>query len=224
MRIPIQEQKNITAACEKRVQKALAKDATGHDWHHIERVRRLAAHIAKAEGVDMFLVDLLALLHESADYKLIGKKTEGQALLETRNFLTKIGLEDTQAEEVIYVIGSQSFSKSGISGQKLDSLAGQCLQDADRLEAIGAIGIARCFMHAGVKGAPIHDPAIPPKTTLNSAEYKQHKNTAINHFYEKLLKLKDLMNTKEGKKLAGHRHKFMEEFLSEFLQEWSCEI
>lgn len=216
----MKNQREITKTVEEHVRSTLAEDATGHDWYHIQRVRLLAANIAKAEKIDPFLVDLMALLHESADYKLIGKKTEKQALLETRNLLTSLGISETEAEEIIYVIDNQSYSKSGISGERLDSLAGQCLQDADRLEAIGAIGIARCFVHAGVKGAPIHDPLIPPKTNLSSEEYKKHKNTAINHLYEKGFKLKDLMNTKTGKRFAEHRHKFMEDFLEEFLAEW----
>ncbi len=163
MRLTAQEQQTITSTIEQHVKKTLEKDRSGHDWYHIQHVRTLASQIAKAEGADLFITDLMALLHESADYKLIGKKTEKQALLETRNMLTKLGLDDKTAEEIIYVIDNQSFSKNGINGEKLDSLTGQCLQDADRLEAIGAKGIARCFYHAGVKSQPIHDPNVPPK-------------------------------------------------------------
>ncbi|MBI3256148.1 MAG: HD domain-containing protein [Candidatus Andersenbacteria bacterium] len=213
----------MASACEDRVKKLLTKDVTGHDWYHIERVRKLAAQIAKAEGVDMFLVDLMTLLHESADRKLIGKKTEAKALLETRTFLTKLGLPNEAAEEVIYVIANQSYSKSGISGEKLDSRAGQCLQDADRLEALGAIGIARCFAFNGKKGNPIYDPTIKPRLNLSHQEYVKDEATSINHFYEKLFKIKGLMNTKIGKKLAAHRHKFMENFLEEFFTEWDLQ-
>lgn len=220
MKLSIQQQRAITTACEERVKKMLAKDATGHDFYHIQRVRKLAAQIAKAEGVDMFLVDLMALLHESADRKLIGKKTEAQALIETRTFLTKLGLPEEAAEEVIYVIANQSYSKSGISGEKLDSHAGRCLQDADRIEALGAIGIARCFAFNGKKGNPIHNPLVPPRLNLSHQEYVKDEATSINHFYEKLFKIKDLMNTKTGKKLAKKRHKFMEDFVEEFLAEW----
>lgn len=216
------EKRSVVSDVEAHVKKALGKDRTGHDFHHIQRVRTLAARIAKTEGADLFITDLMALLHEAADYKLIGNKTEQQALLETRKMLTKLGVDEDTAEEIIYVIANQGFSKSGITREKLDSLPGQCLQDADRLEAIGAIGIARCFYHAGGKSQPIHDPNVPPKTKLVSEEYKKAENTPINHFYEKLLKLKDLMNTKTGKKLAEKRHQFTEEFLEEFLAEWNC--
>jgi uncharacterized protein len=224
MKLSPQEQKNITLACEERVKKVLEKDTSGHDFRHIERVRRLASTIAKAEGADPFIVDLMALLHESADYKLLKNKTEKQALMETRHFLTELGLDEDTAEEIIYVIANQSFSSSGLTGKKLDSLAGRCMQDADRLEALGAIGVARCFVHAGAKGGIMHDPSIPPKTSLSPTEYKKYKNTAINHFYEKLFKLKDLMNTATSKKIAEGRHKFMEKFLEQFLAEWDGKI
>lgn len=218
------QKQSVISIVENRVKKLLAKDVTGHDFYHIERVRKVALQIAKAEGVDMFLTDLMALLHESADRKLIGKKTEAKALLETRMFLTKLGLPEEAAEEIIYVIANQSYSKSGISGEKLDSLAGQCMQDADRLEALGAIGIARLFTFSGKKGNPLHDPTIPVRTNLSHTEYGKYDATSINHFYEKLFKIKDLMNTDTGRKLATHRHKFMEDFLKEFFLEWEVKI
>lgn len=220
MNLTLQQQQNITQAAESYVKKQLAKDATGHDWYHIERVRRVAGLIAKSEGENPFVVDLMALLHESTDQKLIGKKTEAKALLEVRNLLTKKGLDENTTEEILYFINNQSYSKSGIKGEKIDSRAGQCAQDADRLEALGAIGIARCFAYNGKKGNPIYDPTVPPNINLSQKEYSQYKATSINHFYEKLLKLKDLMNTKAGKKLAEQRHKFMEQYLKEFFLEW----
>lgn len=215
------QQQTITAAAEAFVKKLLAGDATGHDWHHIQRVRRLSQRIAKPEGANPFLVDLMALLHESSDRKLIGKKTEQQALLEVRKLLSKEGLDDATIEEILYVIANQSYSKSGVKKETLDSLSGQCIQDADRLEALGAIGIARCFAYNGKRGHPMYDPAIPINPNPTQAEYlKNNGETSINHFYEKLLKLKDLMNTKTGRALAAKRHQFMEEYLEEFFAEW----
>lgn len=217
-----QEKINIVQDVENYVQNMLSHEKAAHDFYHINRVRTVALKIAKQEGADMFLVELMALLHEVSDYKIVGKGNEKKSLLKLIRFLSSLNISDKTIEEIIYVINNQSYSKTGISGQKLDSLAGQCVQDADRLEAIGAIGIARVFAYNGKRDNPIHDPAktaaINPKTTK---EYQEHTgSTSINHFYEKLLKLKDLMNTKTGKKLAQHRHKFMEKFLEEFFLEW----
>ncbi len=208
------------AAVENYVRKLLAREKSAHDWYHINRVRIVALKIAKQEGADLFLTELMALLHEASDWKVIGEANAKKSLLKLRKFLATFNIPDEQIEEIIYVIDNQSYSKSGITGQKLDSAAGLCVQDADRLEAIGAIGIARVFAYNGKRGNPIHDPGIPVRD-LNSDNYQKNVGeTSINHFYEKLLKLKDLMNTKEGKRLAAARHKFMENFLAEFYAEW----
>jgi len=215
-----QDKKDVIKKVETYVQKLLAKEKAAHDWYHINHVRIVALKIAKQEGADAFLTELMALLHEGSDRKIVGEQHAKKALLKLHKFLADLNISEDQIEEIIYVIDNQSYSKSGISGQKLDSLAGLCMQDADRLEAIGAIGMARCFAYNGKLGNPIHDPTILPREKIDAKEYKKDIATSINHFYEKLLKLKDLMNTKEGKKLAANRHKFMENFLKEFYAEW----
>lgn len=215
-----QQQKKIIQATEVFVRRQLQHDATGHDWHHIDRVRRMALRIGTKEKVDLFLVELMALLHELHDRKLVGAGNEKKALQQTEAWLHAQQLQSEQIAEIMYAIKNQSYSASGLAGTKLLSAAGQVAQDADRLEALGAIGIARCFAYNGKHGNPIHDPALPPRTTtLTVKEYVQG-TTSINHFYEKLFKLKDLMNTKTGKQIAAARHAYMKVFVKEFLAEW----
>lgn len=218
-----QEKRDIITQVEAYVKKVLAREKAAHDFYHINRVRKVALKIAKEEGANMFLVELMTLLHETGDSKIVGKGNEKKSLLKLHQFLSSLNISDLNIEEILYVINNQSYSKTGISGKKLDSLAGQCAQDADRLEAIGAIGIARCFAYHGKTNRLIYDPVIPPNLNQTKEQYDKYENTAINHFYEKMLKLKDLMNTKTGKKLAEHRHKFMEKFLEEFFAEWNGE-
>ncbi len=214
--------KKILAAAEAYARKIITTDGGGHDWPHIERVRRMARKIARAEKVDPFLPELMALLHELHDRKVVGYGQEAKGLAATKKWLLTQGLPEDIIAEVMDVITNQSYSASGIRGQKLGSRAGQIMQDADRLEAIGAIGIARCFAYNGKKGNPIHDPSITPRTKkISAAEYKKDDDTSINHFYEKLLKLTALMNTKTGKRIARRRHIFLKNFLAEFLAEWS---
>ncbi len=204
------------------VKHLVAADATGHDWHHIERVRQIALRLAQAEGLDPFLPELIAILHETTDRKIVGSGQEDQAAEKLKEWLGQHGLAEPEITEILYVITNQSYSASGISGLKLSSPVGQIVQDADRLDALGAIGIARCFAYNGKRGNPIHDPAQPPRTaSITAAEYKQDRDTSINHFYEKLLELKDLMNTTTARQIASARHEFMEKFLEEFYAEWN---
>jgi uncharacterized protein len=165
--------------------------------------------------------ELMALLHDLHDRKVVGHGNEEKALRATKKWLEKQHLKALNIEEIMYVIEHQSYASSGIRGHKLTSRAGQVMQDADRLEAIGAIGIARVFTYSGKQGNRLHDPAIPPRThKLSVAEYKKDDDTAINHFYEKMLKLKGLMNTMAGKRLARGRHAFMKKYLAQFFAEW----
>lgn len=197
-------------AAERYVKKQLGTEGS-HDWYHIQRVRRTAQKIARQEKADTQLVELMAILHEAADWKLIGKQTKAQATKKLAAWLKQQKLAAADSEHVVYVIKNQSYSVSGIRGIKLTSQEGKILQDADRLEAIGAIGIARCFAYGGKTGRPLYGPI------KHSARYGT--SASINHFYEKLLNIKDLMNTKTGKKIARQRHRFMQKFLAEFFAE-----
>ena len=195
------------------------KDAEGgHDWFHIERVYNNAMLIAKSETVDTLIVALGALLHDIADSKFHGgDETVGPRV--AREFLFKINADSTVIEHVIQIIENISF-KGGNEAQKFKSLELDVVQDADRLDAIGAIGIARTFNYGGFKNRAIYDPEIKPNLTMTKAEYKDSKAPTVNHFYEKLLLLKDRMNTKTGRKIALERHQYMLGFLEQFYAEW----
>lgn len=196
------------------------KDAEGgHDWFHIERVYNNAMLIAKNETVDILIVALGALLHDIADSKFHeGDETVGPRV--AREFLFKINADSTVIEHVIQIIENISF-KGGNEAQKFKSLELDVVQDADRLDAIGAIGIARTFNYGGFKNMAIYDPKIKPNLTMTKAEYKASTAPTINHFYEKLLLLKDRMNTKTGRKIALERHQYMLGFLEQFYAEWN---
>lgn len=191
----------------------------GHDWFHIERVYKNSLHIAKYEDVDPFIVSLGALLHDIADSKFHnGDETIGPRL--AREFLFKINVDSSTIEEVIKIIENISFSKSLGQGIEYTSKELQVVQDADRLDAIGAIGIARCFNYGGFKGRKLYDPSINPNLSMTKEEYKSSNAPTINHFYEKLLLLKEQMNTSTGKRIAEQRHQFMLDYLDQFYAEW----
>lgn len=213
----------VVHAAEKYVKKILHRESSGHDWWHIVRVRRMALRIAREEKVDTFVVEMAALLHDIADRKIVGTGNEKQVLATIEHWLTKQHVPNSAIEEIMYAITHQSFLSSGLRPRRLKSKPAQVVQDADRLDALGAIGIARCFVYNGKRGSIIHDPAIKPRQKLSVREYLKDNDTAINHFYEKLLKLKGLMNTRTGKRLATHRHRFMETYLAEFYREWDGE-
>ena len=202
------------------VKQILAADSSGHDYHHTIRVYRLAVEIAKQENADMWIVQLAALLHDVDDAKLspetYAKKRNAV------NFMKGNGVDNEIIETVCKIIEEVSFA--GNDSVVPSTIEGKCVQDADRLDAIGAIGIARAFAYGGSKGRRIHDPDIKPMTNRNKADYNQnHNSTSINHFYEKLLLLKDMMNTETAKKMAMHRQTVMEDFLEEFMAEWEGE-
>jgi uncharacterized protein len=204
------------------VKKQLQKAEGGHDWFHIERVYKLALRIAQHEAdVDILVVQLAALLHDIADSKFHdGDETIGPRL--AREFLSKQQLPTEQLEQVIAIIENISF-KGGNQVQTYFSKELAVVQDADRLDAIGAIGIARTFNFGGFKNRPLYDPAIPPDLQLSKEAYKKSTAPTLNHFYEKLLRLKDLMHTETARELAAERHQFMEQFLSRFYAEWEGE-
>ena len=202
------------------VKESLVDAEGGHDWFHIERVWKNAKAIAKTEKVDLFIVELGALLHDIADSKFHdGDETVGPKV--AKDFLEELQVNKEVIEHVIKIIENISF-KGGNESQKFTSPELQVIQDADRLDAIGAIGVARTFNYGGFKNNPIYDPNIPPNLNMTKEEYKKSKAPTINHFYEKLLLLKDRMNTETGKKLAAQRHAFMEQFLEQFYKEWNA--
>lgn len=204
------------------VKKQLQHSEGGHDWFHIERVYKLALRIAEKEAdVDVLVVQLAALLHDIADSKFQdGDETIGPRL--AREFLSEQQLAEDQLEQVIAIIENISF-KGGNQAQTYFSKELAVVQDADRLDAIGAIGIARTFNYGGFKNRALYDPAIPPNLHLSKEEYKKNTAPTVNHFYEKLLRLKDLMHTQTARELAAERHHFMEQFLSRFYAEWEGE-
>ena len=204
------------------VKKQLEAAEGGHDWFHIERVYKLALRIAQNEAdVDILVVQLAALLHDIADSKFHdGDETIGPRL--AREFLITQQLPEAQLEQVIVIIENISF-KGGNQAQTYFSKELAVVQDADRLDAIGAIGIARTFNYGGFKNRALYDPAIPPDLQLSKEAYKKSTAPTLNHFYEKLLRLKDLMHTETARELAAERHQFMEQFLSRFYAEWEGE-
>lgn len=201
------------------VKERMSGEGTGHDWWHIYRVRKLAEKIAKTEGGDLVTIRLGALLHDIGDWKF---HAEGAGEKTTREWLEKMGAQEQLIQTVCDIVAHVSY-KGGTNQEKMKTLEGEIVQDADRLDALGAIGIGRTFAYGGYKGRLMYDPAMPPKQFATLEEFKNTKGTTINHFYEKLLLLKDKMNTKTGKKIAESRHQYLENFLKEFYAEWEGE-
>lgn len=196
------------------------KDFSGHDFYHTLRVYNLAKYITKFEECDIELVYLGALLHDVDDYKLVGKEKE--PFSNAKTFLKSLGYSNKKIEQICHIISQVSFK--GKDTVVPDTIEGKIVQDADRLDAIGAIGIGRTFAYGGSHKIPMHIPNMEYKENMSAEEYYENVGTTINHFYEKLLKLKDLMNTETAKNMAKHRHKYMQEFLKEFYDEWEGKI
>lgn len=207
--------KEIIRSTEKYIRNLLEGEGSGHDWWHIHRVRNNALNIAKVYNVDLFVVELAALLHDIADHKLhdgdeeIGPRKAAE-WMDNQKVLEEV------KNHVLQIMQEVSFSK----GKKPSSLEGKIVQDADRLDAIGAIGIARTFAFGGYKKREMYNPEIPPVAYATLEDYKKNTNPTLNHFYEKLLLLRDMMNTEEAKNIAHERHQFMEQYLKQFYQEW----
>ena len=200
------------------VKEQLANAEGGHDWFHIERVFNNVLLISKTERVDKIVVSLAALLHDIADSKFHnGDETIGPKI--AREFLFNLNVDSAVIEHVINIIENISF-KGGNVSRKFHSKELDVVQDADRLDAIGAIGIARCFNYGGFKNRQLYNPDIKPNLKMTKEEYKSSTAPTINHFYEKLLLLKDKMNTNTGKRIASDRHAFMELYLKQFYNEW----
>ncbi len=201
------------------VKNELKEAESGHDWWHIYRVWKTARHMAKEEKADLFVTSLGALLHDIADAKFHhGDETIGPE--KARDFLLSQNVPREIIFKVLNIIQFVSFKNRNETPDD-DSLELHIVQDADRLDAIGAIGIARAFSFGGYKMREMYNPDIPPKVNMSKEEYKKSESTTVNHFYEKLLLLKEMMHTQTGKRLAAGRHRFMESFLEEFYAEWN---
>lgn len=197
-----------------RTKSLLSRKSIGHDWWHIHRVVNNAKLIGKEENADMFIVELAALLHDIGDWKFFnGDETAGQRI--AKEWLGQLGVSDAIVGRVCTIIGELSFKGAG-TPTPMSTLEGQIVQDADRLDAIGAIGIARAFAYGGHKGRELYDPEITPELHRTFEDYKRSNGTTINHFHEKLLLLKNLMNTQTGKAIAAGRHDYLMEFLERF--------
>ena len=194
-------QKEILDSAQIFIKNQFSGETTGHDYYHIKRVVKLAKQIGKEENADLFLVELAAWLHDVGDYKLHEGMDKSEELIS--EFLFELNLPQETISQILEIISQVSFSKGNLS----TSLEAKIVQDADRLDALGAIGIARTFAYGGSKKREIWNPENP-------------EETSIQHFYDKLLKLKDLMNTNSAKKIAEERHQFLEEFLERFYEEW----
>jgi uncharacterized protein len=207
----------VVRATEDLVQKQLANEPTGHDWWHSDRVRQSALKIARKEGANPMIVELAALLHDLKDYKFTGSDEAGPQF--AQSWLLEHDVDAGVATEVAEIIRRMSFRGALVAEHPL-TLEGRCVQDADRLDALGAIGIARAFAYGGYVRRPIHDPSVAPVLHQRQEDYKAYRGTTINHFDEKLLLLESRMATPTGKALALERPRFMEGFLAEFAAEW----
>ena len=201
------------------VESEFRAEGSGHDWFHIDRVRKMALRIAKTEDCDLFIVEMAALLHDLDDWKLIAESTA--ELSKAKKWLDSIGLNSEVSLHILEIIEEVSFKGAGID-TPVKSVEAAIVQDADRLDAIGAIGIARTFAYGGNKSRLIYDPSVVPVMHTDFQEYKSSSVPTINHFYEKLLLLKDRMNTETAKIIAEQRHRFMKDYLSQFYEEWEA--
>lgn len=200
------------------VRKTFHGDYSGHDYFHTLRVYKMAVKIAERENANLTIVQLAALLHDVDDIKLSPETYANKD--RAVDFLKKHNVSETMIKTICNIIDEVSFR--GTDSTAPETIEGKCVQDADRLDAMGAIGIARAFAYGGNHHRIIHDPEIKPTVTMNAGQYQSHISTTINHFYEKLFQLKDLMNTDTAKRIAGQRENYMKLYLSEFLDEWDA--
>jgi uncharacterized protein len=216
------DKSSIIQQTENYVKSELAGEGSGHDWWHIVRVRNLGRSIAEKEGANPYIVELSTLLHDIADWKFHdGDLSAGSRA--ARAWLESLRVEEDTIVRVCYIIDHVSFKGQGVAS-KMETLEGMVVQDADRLDAIGTVGIGRAFAYGGHAGRIIYDPSIDPKTHATVESYMKNKSPTINHFYEKLLLLKDLMNTKTAEKIAEARHNYMLAYLDRFFKEWKGEL
>lgn len=213
------QKKKILASAESYIRTVFHGDFSGHDFYHSLRVYQMATRIAEKENASIFIVQMAALLHDVDDVKLFGDQTE--RLPNAVKFMKECGLYTEVINEVCNCIEEVSFK--GTDTKTPTTLEAMIVQDADRIDAIGAIGIARAFAFGGNKNRMLYDPNEKPLIDMNEKQYRSRKSCSINHFYEKLLMLKDMMNTGAAKQIAEERHQFMQNFLDEFYAEWKGE-
>ncbi len=214
-----QRQRGIIEAGEALAKKELAHDASGHDYQHIERVRHMALGIAEVEGGDRYVIELASLLHDVCDPKVNPSyHNHDEASAAVRYWLSQKGCPPSVTSQVGAIIATMSFKGAGVA-TPMSTIEGKIVQDADRLDAIGAIGIARVFAYGGSKGRAIYDPAIKPKMHASAAAYAGSKSTSVNHFHEKLLLLEKRMNTETAKRIARSRTSFMKDYLQKLQNE-----
>jgi len=223
------DRQEIIKKTELFVKKTVSEDSTGHDWWHVHRVRNLAKRIARHEDADIFIVELAALLHDIGDYKFFQGDEEAGAV-KVREWLSSLEIPPSLINKIVEITSRISFmhtlpDKGKVRGKKNSATPIltkelMAVTDADRLDAMGAIGIARAFTYGGFFNRPIYDPATKPSKSITKEEYKITEAPSINHFYEKLLKLKDMMYTKLGHKMAKRRHRFLNLYLKQFFKEW----
>ena len=198
------------------VKEKMYKEGSGHDWFHVERVCNMAKYLAQKESADMFIVEMTALLHDIDDWKF----SDVYNTTVTEEFLKSVEVSEEDSNRILNIIKTMSY-KGGVVDSTQNTIEGMVVQDADRLDALGAIGIARAFAYGGSKNRSMYDPSIKTIDFKSLDEVKNKDNHTINHFYEKLFKLKDLMNTNTAKEIAKKRHKYMENFIEEFYSEWN---
>ena len=216
------EQKKIISKTEKFVKDKLTGEGSGHDWEHVKRVFLLSKRISKEEKANLLVVSLAALLHDIADWKFQDNKETIAGGNVARQWLEKFNVDSETIDNVCKIVEDSSYKGSGVKDD-LTTIEGKIVQDSDRLDAMGAIGIGRTFAYGGHMNREMYNPNIKVSIANSFEEYKKAGQTTINHFYEKLLLLKDRMNTKTGKTIAEKRHKYMKDFLNEFFAEWTGE-
>lgn len=209
---------DVIKTVENKVKEMFMNEGTGHDWYHINRVRNMAMYISNREGGNPEVIELAALLHDISDHKFNGGDFNKGGEL-AKQILIELHVNPSTIEAVSYIVNNVSFKRSG-EKDVWDCIEGKIVQDADRLDAIGAIGIARTFAYGGKIGQPIYDPKVKPKVNQDVNSYVKERSHTINHFYEKLLLLEERMHTKTGKKIARERTMYMQNFLTQFYREW----
>jgi uncharacterized protein len=212
--------KQIINKTEKYIKNLLSGETTGHDYFHIERVVKNAKNVARYEGGDLFIIEMAALLHDIADWKF-HQDDENISQNKIKEWLLSLKVSEKETQNIFDIVKHISY-KGGTNKVRMNSIEGKIVQDADRLDALGAIGIARAFAYGGYSGREIYNPSVKAREYKSFNQFKNslYKNTSINHFYEKLLLLKDKMNTKTGKKMAIKRHNFIKKYLKQFFYEW----